>query len=206
MKRPRVIQFLSDSRRSNKTILAILCILVTGLTVEISLVRTYNLTGNAPLSMFLIMTILYVVGQYYILEFVGRKLEEMGVKKVFQFTIHKVVKLLQYLLSIILVVLFLQMLLTSYYYSMFLALVTKTIRGLTTKESKLLDSIGTAQMEQEIEKRVLSLTKQNKDRLAEETGIQSSLTEEDMKQYLEEVISEVKMQKRTTGKTNGGNA
>jgi hypothetical protein len=82
----------------------------------------------------------------------------------------------------------------------------QTIRGLTTKESKLLDSIGTAQMEQEIEKRVLSLTKQNKDRLAEETGIQSSLTEEDMKQYLEEVISEVKMQKRTTGKTNGGNA
>jgi hypothetical protein len=130
MKRPRVIQFLSDSRRSNKTILAILCILVTGLTVEISLVRTYNLTGNAPLSMFLIMTILYVVGQYYILEFVGRKLEEMGVKKVFQFTIHKLVKLLQYLLSIILVVLFLQMLLTSYYYSMFLALVTKISYGL----------------------------------------------------------------------------
>jgi hypothetical protein len=43
MKRPRVIQFLSDSRRSNKTILAILCILVTGLTVEISLVRLISL-------------------------------------------------------------------------------------------------------------------------------------------------------------------
>jgi DNA-binding protein Fis len=68
----------------------------------------------------------------------------------------------------------------------------QTIRSLTTKESKLLDSIGIAQMEQEIEKRVLSFTKQNQDRMAEETGIQSSLSEEDMKQYLQEVIREVK--------------
>ncbi len=66
---------------------------------------------------------------------------------------------------------------------------------MTTKESKLLDSIGTVQMGQKIEKRVLSFTKQNQDKMAEETGIQSSLTEEDMKQYLEQVIGEVKMQR-----------
>jgi sulfite reductase beta subunit-like hemoprotein len=60
------------------------------------------------------------------------------------------------------------------------------------KESRLLDSIGMAQMEQEIEKRVITLTKQNQDRMAEESGIQSSLTEDDMKDYLEQVIKEVK--------------
>jgi len=98
--------------------------LVTGLTVEISLVKTYNFTSSAPVSAFVIMTALYVIGQYYILEFVTKKLEEAGVRKVFQLTIQKVVKVIQYVLSIALVLLFLQMILTSYYYSALLAVVT----------------------------------------------------------------------------------
>ena len=36
------------------------------------------------------------------------------------------------------------------------------------------------------------LTKRNQDRMAEESGIQSSLTEDDMKEYMEKVINEVK--------------
>jgi hypothetical protein len=68
----------------------------------------------------------------------------------------------------------------------------RSIRSFAMKESRLLDSIGMAQMEQEIEKRVITLTKRTQDRMAEETGIKSSLTEEDMKEYLEEVIREVK--------------
>jgi hypothetical protein len=47
-------------------------------------------------------------------------------------------------------------------------------------------------MEQEIQRRVLTLTRQNQDKMTEETGIQSSLTEEDMKEYLEQVLDEVK--------------
>jgi hypothetical protein len=57
-------------------------------------------------------------------------------------------------------------------------------------------SIGTAHMEQEIHRRVLVITKQNQDRIAEETGIHSSLTDEDVKEYLEQVIEEVKKEKR----------
>jgi len=72
----------------------------------------------------------------------------------------------------------------------------QSIRQSILAEPKLLDSIGTAQMEQEIEKRVLALTKQNQDRMAEESGIQSSLTEEDMKEYLQQVIEEVKKDRR----------
>ena len=78
-------------------------------------------------------------------------------------------------------------------------------RAMALKESKLLDSIGTAQMEQEIQRRVLTLTKQNQDRMAEETGIQSSLTEDDIKQYLEQVIKEVK-QPKSKMKNDGNNA
>ncbi|MGB6673625.1 MAG: hypothetical protein WBE34_14445 [Candidatus Nitrosopolaris sp.] len=51
-------------------------------------------------------------------------------------------------------------------------------------------------MEQEIQRRVLTITKQNQDRMAEETGIQSSLTDEDVKDYLGQVLEEVKKEKR----------
>jgi hypothetical protein len=68
----------------------------------------------------------------------------------------------------------------------------QSIKKSAIKESKLLDSIGTAHMEQEIQERVIAFTKQNQERIAEESGIQSSLTEEDMRQYLQQVIEEVK--------------
>jgi hypothetical protein len=82
----------------------------------------------------------------------------------------------------------------------------KSIRNYALKESRLLDSIGIAQMEQQIQKKVIEFTKQNQYQMAEETGIQSSLTEEDMRQYLEQVIREVKMQRTSDKKsrTNGG--
>lgn len=68
----------------------------------------------------------------------------------------------------------------------------KSIREYTIKETQLLDSIGTAHMEMEIQKRVIALTKQNQDKMAEQTGVESSLTEDDMKEYLDQVIEEVK--------------
>ena len=57
---------------------------------------------------------------------------------------------------------------------------------------ELVDNIGTAQMEQEIERRVLKVAKEQQDVLTEQSGIESSLTEDDMKEYLEQVIKEVK--------------
>jgi hypothetical protein len=71
----------------------------------------------------------------------------------------------------------------------------KSIRGFAIEETKLLDSIGTAQMEREIEKKVIGLTKINQNRMAKETGIQSSLSEDDIKGYLKQVIQEVQKQK-----------
>jgi hypothetical protein len=53
----------------------------------------------------------------------------------------------------------------------------RSIRSFAMKESKLLDSIGMAQMEQEIQKKVITFTKRIQDSMTEETGIQSSLTE-----------------------------
>src|SRR5207244_8968899 len=78
----------------------------------------------------------------------------------------------------------------------------QSIRNFAIKDSRLLDSIGTAHMEQEIQKRVLELTRQNQDKIEEETGIQSSLTEDDIKQYLEQVIKEVKKPKMSDDGNN----
>jgi hypothetical protein len=78
----------------------------------------------------------------------------------------------------------------------------QSIRQFALRESKLLDSIGTAQMEQEIQRRVIRFAKQNQERMVEETGIQPSLTDEDAKAYLEQVIKEVKKPQRPN---NGNN-
>ena len=62
---------------------------------------------------------------------------------------------------------------------------------------ELVDNIGTAQMEQEIERRVLKVAKEQQDVLTEQSGVESSLTEDNMKEYLEQVIEEVKKERRT---------
>jgi len=60
----------------------------------------------------------------------------------------------------------------------------RSIRKYVMEDSKLLDSIGTAQMEQEIEKTVLKITKEQQETLTEQTGVEPSLTEDEVKQYL----------------------
>lgn len=67
----------------------------------------------------------------------------------------------------------------------------QSIRKFAIKESKLIDSIGTAQMEREIQNKVIQLTKLDSDKMAQDTGVVSSLDEEDMKNYLHEVLVEV---------------
>jgi hypothetical protein len=81
----------------------------------------------------------------------------------------------------------------------------KSIRDFTLGQSRLLDSIGSAQMEQEIERKVLVFTKQVQERMVEETGVEPSLTEDETKQYLEQVIREVKKQKASANKNHNGN-
>jgi nitrogen-specific signal transduction histidine kinase len=69
----------------------------------------------------------------------------------------------------------------------------KTIKKSAMEESKLLVSIGSAQMEQEIQRRVLKNTKQQQETLTRQTGVQSSLTEYEIKQYLTTVLREIKI-------------
>ena len=71
----------------------------------------------------------------------------------------------------------------------------QTIRNKVRDESRLLDDIGTAQMEQELQKRVMKLTQESEQKMKEESGIPSSLQENDIKMYMDYVIEEVKQRK-----------
>jgi hypothetical protein len=68
----------------------------------------------------------------------------------------------------------------------------QSIRRIALQEARFLDVIGTAEMYQEMERRVLGVTKGMKEDIAEQRGIGSSLDEDDMKEYLSEVLEEIK--------------
>lgn len=46
-------------------------------------------------------------------------------------------------------------------------------------------------MEQELQSRVLTVARKNSDAMAEETGVETSMNEDDMKDYLEIVMKEL---------------
>jgi hypothetical protein len=79
----------------------------------------------------------------------------------------------------------------------------REIRHLAIRESKLLDNIGTAQLEQEIVKRVVTIAKKHSSSIIEKTGVQPSLSEDDMKLYMAEVLREIKTSKKKESFTNG---
>lgn len=59
------------------------------------------------------------------------------------------------------------------------------------QSSKLLDSIGTAQMTKEIEEKVMKMTQDSASRLKEQSGVEPSLTDHELKTYLDSVLEEV---------------
>jgi hypothetical protein len=73
----------------------------------------------------------------------------------------------------------------------------QSIRQLAIRESELLDNIGAAHMEQEIHRKVFKIAKEQEDILKEQTGVKQSIIneEDDMKQYLAEVLEEIKKNK-----------
>ncbi|MDQ6866481.1 MAG: hypothetical protein M3044_21970, partial [Thermoproteota archaeon] len=68
----------------------------------------------------------------------------------------------------------------------------QSMRKSTIAESKFLDSIGSAEMEHEIENKVLLIAKKHSSEMVEESGIQASLTDDEMRRYLQQVLEEIK--------------
>ena len=66
-----------------------------------------------------------------------------------------------------------------------------TIRKSITEQAKFLDSMGSAQMEQELHSTVMKIAKKHSDVLTEKTGVDSSMTENDIKEYMTMVMDEI---------------
>jgi hypothetical protein len=72
----------------------------------------------------------------------------------------------------------------------------QAIKNSAINESRLLGSIGTAEMQQQLEDKIMKITKDKADFIADESGVDSSLTDDEMKKYLEKVIKEVQMNEK----------
>ena len=74
----------------------------------------------------------------------------------------------------------------------------QSIKASTLQQSsKLLDSIGTAQMTKEIEDKVMKMTQDNASMLTAQNGVEPSLTDNEIKSYLDKVLEELVKAKRT---------
>lgn len=72
----------------------------------------------------------------------------------------------------------------------------QNIRETLREQSTFLDKIGLSQMEQQIQKKVVQLTQRMSGDMENESGIRPSLEEEDIKDYINEVLSEIDKSKR----------
>jgi hypothetical protein len=77
----------------------------------------------------------------------------------------------------------------------------QSIKKIATKDTNLLSSIGTAQMDQEIQRTVKGLqdvVEEQEREMEKQTGIETNLEEDEMKEYLEQVMQEVDKVKKPT--------
>jgi hypothetical protein len=68
----------------------------------------------------------------------------------------------------------------------------QSIRKTVVDQTKFLERIGTAQMEREVQLKVLDVTREQNERMEEEGGVTSSFTDDEVKNYMQEVLKEVK--------------
>lgn len=71
----------------------------------------------------------------------------------------------------------------------------QSIRQLAVNELKLLDNISTAQMENDLQRRVIVATKRLQNSMIEQTGVDTALNEEEMREYLNMILEEYKSSK-----------
>jgi len=72
------------------------------------------------------------------------------------------------------------------------AKIRKSIRSLTKSESRLLDSIASAEMRKEVESRVIKVIKPQSTEIEDQTGSKPSLTDDEIKEYLDKVLKEIR--------------
>jgi hypothetical protein len=73
----------------------------------------------------------------------------------------------------------------------------RSMKDSTRQQLKLLHNIGTAEMERKLEKRVMEITKTNADNLTQQSGIEPTLTNEEISNLISEVKKELHKDKKS---------
>lgn len=69
--------------------------------------------------------------------------------------------------------------------------ILRSIRKSTTEQANFIGGIGTAQRNKELESRVLKIAKYFEEELKETSGVESSLTENEVVDYVQYVINKI---------------
>jgi len=73
--------------------------------------------------------------------------------------------------------------------------VRKDVRKLVKKDASLLHGIGSAELRNELERKVVTVTKKHQEEMAKLSGVSSAINEHDIKEYLDQVLEEIKGKK-----------
>jgi hypothetical protein len=63
------------------------------------------------------------------------------------------------------------------------------------QSSKLLDNIGVGELQQQLQDKVMNIVNAQAEKIEHQTGIQSSFSEEEAKEYLQQVLEEINAKK-----------
>ena len=114
---------------SNRTIFIVVFIMVAVIITDTSLIKTYDLIGKGEslgwrTVAFSVIVTISIVGQYLVLGFVKQKSNFINPKEIHLNILHRIVTLVQYSLSALLIVVLFQILVTSHYSTIILSTVT----------------------------------------------------------------------------------
>jgi hypothetical protein len=121
---------------SNKVLLIIFGILLFTLLVDSSLLKTYTFLNGIFLPdqqyfTLIIITFLFIIGQYFILSIVRIRIKKIESAWKLQHMVHNIVTISQYLLSLFLLIIILEIFFNSYYSTILLILITMISYGLS---------------------------------------------------------------------------
>jgi hypothetical protein len=78
----------------------------------------------------------------------------------------------------------------------------QTIRSIAIEQSKLLDNLGMAQLQKELNKNIKSVLRRDSEIMNEQSGVTMELSDDDIKKYLNEVLEEVGKSRASTNTDN----
>ena len=175
-----------------------------------------QLSSNVGVFTFVVIAVIFVITQYLILDYVKKSNKEARKRVRHISKLHTGVTVAQYFLASVVVIVILQILLTQQYntitlyivyaisfglWILILALLTKAFLSWYKLSCKnvmvliftlsMIVYVVNAHMEQELQSTVMKIAKKQANVLTEKTGVESSMTESDIKEYMAMVMNEI---------------